>query len=147
MLLPVLLKDMLSRKNSFSFLFFICFEIFFSQISVPVELDARGSVLCPDQYRRWELRSNVYVLICGLSDTKRFGLSRSADVLFEEDATAELPALIRSYIVRNYPQMKIEKSFLRNEKQKNSKGFRIEVGEVDLFFAESGEFLRYEVRK
>lgn len=63
-----------------------------------------------------------------------------------ETELSSLPNAIHMYMIKFYPQTKIDKAFTSTNAADGKTGYRAEVGEQNLFFDSNGEFIKSEKR-
>ena len=114
-----------------------------SQSGIPEIVLQKAVALIDKQPAVWHIQQGVYSL--EYSEEGQFkivGWNGIGEELFAEQQieSSGLPVLACSYIIKNYPQIKIARVFLRRENKRGNILFHVEVSEVDLFFDELGNY-------
>lgn len=133
-------------KRKFFFVLFVVIGLMrlASQTEIPEVVLRKADSLLRGRSAVWHIQHGVFsVEYFEEGVTKSRGWNGIGEEIFAEQAVAseELPPIVLSYIIKNYPQVKIGRVFLRMERKSGPLFFHVEVGEVDLFFDGEGNFL------
>lgn len=121
----------------------------FAQSEIPSIVLQKADSLVAKRSFVWRIQEGIYSAEF-MEDTliKSFGWNGVGELLFAEQLVSveSLPVIAKSYVIQNYPKISIKRVFLRMENKQGPLLYRVEVGEVDLFFDVNGNFLKSQMK-